>query len=58
MYVLGDTTLLMDYYKVLKYLKYKESIIVALKIKQVFEDPYYLLPLAKCYQKGIGCENS
>lgn len=55
LFILGDLTIMVDYFRVLKFLKYQESLIIALKIQQVFSDSFYSMPLALCYERGMGC---
>ena len=53
--MLGDKSIMLDYFRVLKFLKYQDAMYVALKMHEKFDNDFYSIPLAICFEKGIGC---
>ena len=57
LYVLGDVSCMVNYFRILRFQKYEESVIVAFKIKQMTDDEFYHMSLALCKEKGIGSKD-
>lgn len=58
LFLFGDKSIMLDYFRVLKFLKYQDAMNVALQMHEKFEHDFFSIPLAICFEKGIGCLTS